>query len=44
MGLHDGKFLCDLTVAEEERVRSRLTVLVDRSTTQVRMHACRFIM
>lgn len=36
MGLHDGKFLCDLSLAEEERVRSRLTLVVDSNTSQVR--------
>lgn len=36
MGLHDGKFLCDLSLAEEERVRSRLTLVVESNTSQVR--------
>jgi exosome complex RNA-binding protein Rrp42 (RNase PH superfamily) len=36
IGLYEGKFLCDLTLAEEERVQSRLTVLVDSNTGQVR--------
>lgn len=36
MGLYDGKFLCDLTLAEEERVQSRLTLVVDSNSSQVR--------
>lgn len=36
MGLYDGKFLCDLTLAEEERVQSRLTLVVDSHSSQVR--------
>lgn len=36
MGLYDGKFLCDLTLAEEERVQSRLTLVVDSDSSQVR--------
>ncbi len=35
IGLYDGQFLCDLTLAEEERVQSRLTVVVDSNTGQV---------
>ncbi len=35
VGMHSGKFLCDLTLAEEERVPTRLTVVLDSESGQL---------